>query len=86
MGRNKTILERTGSRISELRRSAGMTQAAMAEELEVTVKYVQQMEYGQINIPLLTLSKVADIFGVEISALFVPPTTPKPKPGRPRKR
>jgi len=85
MGNNRKILVRIGRRISELRRESGMTQAALAEALDVTVKYIQQMEYGQVNIPVLTLSDLAEVFGIEMPAFFVPPTSEKRKPGRPAK-
>ena len=85
MGSDHKILTRIGRRISELRRESGMTQAALAEALDVTVKYIQQMEYGQVNIPVLTLSHLADAFGKDVSILFEPPTSEKPKPGRPTK-
>jgi transcriptional regulator with XRE-family HTH domain len=85
MASDQKILLRVGGRISEVRRDSGMTQAALAEKLGVTDKYVQQIEYGQVNIPLVTLGQIAGALGVEITALFDPPTTLKPKPGRPPK-
>ena len=35
----------------------------MAELLELTTRHYQQIEYGKVNIPVLTLDALADCFG-----------------------
>ena len=59
-----------GSRIKEARKSRGMTQEVMAEQLDVTIGYVSQVERGITKISLDLLGKVSAILDVDI-AYFV---------------
>ncbi len=58
-----------GQRLKLLRIEKGMTQQAMADFLGKTSRHYQAMESGEINIPGLTLIKLADFFGVSIDYL-----------------
>ena len=80
---DKKTLKKIGRRISEIRIERDMTQADLAEKLDVTDKYVQQIEYGQVNLPILTLIKIAKILNVDLQQFFKSPTTERAKPGRP---
>lgn len=51
-------------RLKELRKEKGITQKKMAVFLGCTEAHYQQIEYGNVNIPSLTLVKLADYFGV----------------------
>ena len=57
-------------RIKELRCEKGLTQAEMAELLKCKDRHYQRIEYGQVNIPLLTLAFLADYFEVSIDYLL----------------
>lgn len=57
-------------RIKELRKERGMTQLEMAELLGCKDRHYQRIEYGQINIPSLTLKFLADYFGVSADYLL----------------
>ncbi len=41
----------------------------MAELLELTTRHYQQIEYGKVNIPTLTLIFLADYFDVSLDYL-----------------
>ena len=56
-------------RIKELRKEKGLTQADMAKLLDCGDRHYQKIEYGQINIPSLTLKFLADYF--EVSADYL---------------
>ncbi|NCE64752.1 XRE family transcriptional regulator [Pseudoflavonifractor sp. 524-17] len=58
-----------GQRLKELRKERGMTQKEMSEFLGKTERHYQDMEGGKINVPGLTLIKLADHFEVSIDYL-----------------
>jgi len=58
-----------GQRLKELRKERKLTQKAMAELVEKTERHYQDMEAGKINVPALTLIKLADFFGVTLDYL-----------------
>ena len=64
------IQQRLGARIFELRKKASMTQAQLAEAVELTDEFVSLIERGQRSPSLETLKKIADILKVEIKELF----------------
>lgn len=76
-----------GRRVLELRRSAGMTQAAFAEAMAASVQYVSRIERGQENLTLHTMARIANILGVRTVDLFEAPTdsVSEVRRGRPRK-
>jgi len=58
-----------GRRLKELRSEKKMKQKEMAAFLGCTERNYQKMEYGDINVPGLTLIKLADFFQVSIDYL-----------------
>ena len=58
-----------GERLRALRLAEGMTQKKMAERLGCTTSNYQKMEYGQVNVPALTLIALADHYGVTLDYL-----------------
>ena len=64
------IMEHFGRRLSELRKNRNITQVAMAELLGCTDRHYQKIEYGYVNVPSLTLIKLADFFGVTTDYLL----------------
>ncbi len=58
-----------GQRLKMLRAEKGVTQKTMAEFLEKTERHYQDMEAGKINVPGLTLIKLADFYGVSLDYL-----------------
>ena len=69
--------------IVRLRTQAGMTQLELAEELNYSDKSVSKWERGEALPDVLVLKKMAEIFGVTVSALIgeeapAPQKAPKP--------
>lgn len=62
-------MEAFGQRLKLLRGEKNMTQRAMAEMLGKTERHYQDMEAGKINVPGLTLIKLADFFQVSLDYL-----------------
>ncbi|MBR3954162.1 MAG: helix-turn-helix transcriptional regulator [Clostridia bacterium] len=59
-----------GSRIKQKRKEAGKTQEWLAEQLDVTVGYVSQVERGVTKISLDTLANISGCLATDI-AFFV---------------
>ena len=55
-----------GEKIIALRKTNGMTQAELGEELHVTYQAVSKWERGEANPDFETLSKIAKMFGVSV--------------------
>ena len=64
------ILPSLAERLKPLRREKGKTQKEMADFLDVTERHYQRMEYGYINVPSLTLMRLADYFQVSADYLL----------------
>jgi len=58
-----------GQRLKLLRGEAHKTQKEMSELLGKTERHYQDMEAGKINVPGLTLIKLADFFQVSLDYL-----------------
>ena len=58
------------TRLKELRKEKHLKQVEMAEILECTKTHYQQIEYGHVNIPSLTLETLADFFNVSTDYLL----------------
>ncbi len=57
------------NRLKQLRKEKNLKQSDMAELLELTTRHYQQIEYGKVNIPTLTLIFLADYFDVSLDYL-----------------
>jgi transcriptional regulator with XRE-family HTH domain len=57
------------TRLKELRKEFGVKQSDMAEVLGCTVSHYQKIEYDEVNVPTLTLMKLADYFDVSLDYL-----------------
>lgn len=64
---DKTII---GQRIAELRKNLGLTQAELADKLGVSHQAVSQWERSETLPDILTLPRIADVFGESISYLL----------------
>ena len=58
-----------GERLKQLRIAKGIKQIDMAKLLDVTDRHYQQMEYGKVNVPALTLIALAEYFNVSLDYL-----------------
>lgn len=58
------------ARIKELRKEKGVKQTEMADFLGCKDRHYQKIEYGQVNVPSLTLERLADYFEVSTDYLL----------------
>lgn len=58
------------SRLKSLRKGANKRQTDIAELLGCSASHYQKIEYGEINIPAISLMTLADYFGVTTDYLL----------------
>ena len=80
------LLRDLGRRLAELRAEAELTQEELAEQLDVTARYVQSLEGGQENLTVKSLATLADALGVGVAKLFDVPKSRIVRQGRPPRR
>lgn len=59
------------NRIQELRKSHKMTQAELADVLEVTRQTIISLEKGKYNASLFLAHDIAEFFGLSIEEVFI---------------
>ena len=60
-----------GPAVRKVRREAGMTQAAMAEALDISPSYLNLIEHGQRPLSATVIVKLAERFGFDAATLGV---------------
>lgn len=65
-----TDLQAIGRRVAELREIAGISPESVARDLGISATLYAQYERGEQDIPVGVLIQVADLFGVELTALL----------------
>jgi transcriptional regulator with XRE-family HTH domain len=68
-----TLRNRIGSNIASYRKQAGLTQAALAEQLNYTDKAVSKLERGESIPDVLTLDALARRLGITVNDLLQDP-------------
>ena len=66
---DKRLMQLVGRRVRELRIARGFKQEDMCQ-FGFDYKYYQRIEYGEKNLTLKTLNKLAKGLGVPVSELF----------------
>lgn len=66
---DKIFLQRLGKRISELRLRYKLTKVQLAFEINTSESNIRRIEKGQINVGIITLNKIAEVFNVSLSEL-----------------
>jgi transcriptional regulator with XRE-family HTH domain len=78
-------MQEVGRRLAELREARGLSQQDLADEMDVTMRYIQSVEHGSQNLTLRSLAGWASILQVPVAELFASPSTRKRRPGRPKR-
>lgn len=65
-----SFLRSTGQKLAEARRRDDKTQRELADEARLSVRYLQSIEAGEVNLTLFTLLRVAKPLGLHPSALI----------------
>lgn len=74
-----TLNNKIGTRITDLRKKASLTQESLAEKLDISVKHCSEVERGLSRLSLEKLIQTADLFDVSLDYLVrgksaIPPT------------
>ncbi|MCQ2380902.1 MAG: helix-turn-helix domain-containing protein [Acidaminococcaceae bacterium] len=64
-----------GANIQKMRRQLSLTQAELAEDVNLTTSYIGQIERGQRKVTLENLVLIADRLGTNINDLLTNPNT-----------
>jgi transcriptional regulator with XRE-family HTH domain len=78
------LLLTVGANVTRLRKQRGMTQAQLAEAIDVETSYEQKLEYGTAVPSLPALVRLAAALKVPLAALFRASKPRKARAGRPR--
>lgn len=54
-----------GIRIKYFRMLRGMTQEELSEKIEISTRYVSDIENGKVNVTLKTMNKIAKCLSIE---------------------
>ncbi len=65
-----------GANVRDLRRTRGLTQEKLAEQLEVTPRYLAGIERGERNLTLDSVDALAAQLGVDSATLLAPAADP----------
>lgn len=60
-----------GQNVRRLRSAAGLTQEGLAERMGVDRAYINALELGKRNPTIITLWRVAEALGVDLTALVI---------------
>ncbi len=75
---NTPVAQFVGEQIKDLRKKVGLTQDELAVKVGVPSNTVSRWEKAVYKPKLHDLEKLADIFGVSVSAFFPAPETTEP--------
>ncbi|NOL49256.1 helix-turn-helix domain-containing protein [Pelistega europaea] len=64
------ISQRIGQSIAKHRKAVGMTQSELAERLDLSLDAMSRLERGNINLSVVRLLELAEIFGCESADLL----------------
>ncbi len=67
----KDLCLNIGLKIKFFRQSIHLTQAQLAEKLEMDVRYLSDIECGKKNITLKTLHKISETLGINPVEFFI---------------
>ena len=66
----KDLLHKLGARLKEIRKARGLTQEALAEQVDLTPQYLSRLEGGRQSPSVETVAKLAEALQVELRELF----------------
>lgn len=70
MRKNKTIQERFGKRVRELRKNKGWSQEEFADECGLHRTYIGAIERGERNVSLNNIHAIAKALAISVKELF----------------
>ena len=71
------IIFQIGNKIKEIRKKRGLTQAELAEKINVDPKYISRLETGNSTPSIPTIAKISETLDVEMFNFFIVETDKK---------
>ena len=75
----KTLEERLGQRIAIQRKAVGLTQAQLAEKVDVQPETINRLEKGNRTASLALIAQLSDALELELHEMFLLPEAKTPK-------
>ena len=69
--RNIQFLKDFGSRVKELRKRKGISQAQLAFEAEIEISQISRIELGKINTTIETVKLISKILDIPLHEFFI---------------
>lgn len=70
MKENENISKRLGTKIAYIRKSRKISQIKLAELVDMNFNYIGQIERGEANVTLNTITKLADALDTRVEEFF----------------
>lgn len=70
MKQNKDIEKKFGAKLAYIRKSKKLSQIKLAELVDMNFNYIGQIERGEANVTIKTMSRIAEALGVDVKTLF----------------
>lgn len=68
--RDEKVLRKFGKHVKQLRERAGLTQAQLANDMNVEISQISRIERGKVNTSLCTIIVLAEALGVNPSKVL----------------
>ena len=70
MGINDGIEKKFGAKLAYIRKSKKLSQMKLAEIVDMNFNYIGQIERGEANVTIQTMTILADALDIEMKELF----------------
>ena len=70
MAKNEYLQKKFGAKLAYIRKSKKLSQMKLAELVDMNFNYIGQIERGEANVTIQTMSNLANALDIEMKELF----------------
>ncbi|MBR2430058.1 helix-turn-helix transcriptional regulator [bacterium] len=70
MTKNDNLQKKFGAKLAYVRKSKKLSQMKLAEIVNMNFNYIGQIERGEVNVTIQTMSNIANALDIELKELF----------------
>ena len=70
MTKNENLRKKFGAKLAYVRKSKKLSQMKLAEKVDMNFNYIGQIERGEANVTIQTMTVLANALDVEMKELF----------------
>ena len=70
MTKNDNLRKKFGAKLAYVRKSRKLSQMKLAEKVDMNFNYIGQIERGEANVTLQTMTLLANTLDIELKELF----------------